>query len=66
LAVLFTYFVIEVYAPGQESKRTCICVLEVSILSISTILLLNFLTVPTFWISSFFILLLAVFYYVLC
>jgi len=38
---------IEVPVPSQESERSCICVLGVSILPLSTILLLDFRTVPT-------------------
>ena len=40
---------IEVSVPSQESERSCICVLVVSILSLSSILFLNFGTVPTVW-----------------
>jgi hypothetical protein len=34
---------------SQESEQSCICVLKVSILPISTIFLLGFETVPTMW-----------------
>jgi hypothetical protein len=39
----------EVFVPSQESEKSCICVLEVSILPLSTIFLLDFGTVPTVW-----------------
>ena len=35
--------------PSQESKRSCICVLVVSSLSLSTILIFGFRTVSTVW-----------------
>jgi len=41
------YLHIEVPVPRQESKRSCICVLGVSILSFSTILIFDFEIVPT-------------------
>jgi hypothetical protein len=40
---------IEVPVPSQESKRSCICVLVVSSLSLSTILIFGFRTVSTVW-----------------
>ena len=40
---------IEVSVPSQQSKQSCICVLGVSILPVSTICLLDFGTVPTVW-----------------
>ena len=45
LAVLF-YF-IEVPVPNQGSERSCICVLGVSILHLSTILTFNFEIIPS-------------------
>jgi hypothetical protein len=47
----------EVSVPSEESERSCICVLEVSIFSLSTILLLDFVTVLTMWYIWLFILL---------
>jgi len=44
---------IEVPVPSQESERSCICVLGVSILPLSTILVLYFETVPTVWYFIF-------------
>jgi hypothetical protein len=40
---------IEVSVPSQISQRSCICVLEVSILPLSTILIFDFGIVPTVW-----------------
>jgi len=40
---------IEVHVPSHKSDRSCICVLGVSILPFSTIILLGFGTVPTVW-----------------
>ena len=40
---------IEVPVPRQECERACICTLWVSILPLSTILILDFGTVPTVW-----------------
>jgi len=40
---------IEVTVPSQESEWSCICVLVVSILPLSTILILHFGTVPIVW-----------------
>ena len=35
--------------PSQESERSCICVLGVSILNLSAILLFDYGIVPTVW-----------------
>jgi len=35
--------------PSQDCEHSCICVLEVPILPISTIILFDFGTVPTLW-----------------
>ena len=40
---------IEVSVPSQESELSCVCVLGVSILPLSTIFLFDFGTVPTMW-----------------
>jgi hypothetical protein len=40
---------IEVPVPSMESERACICVLGVSILPLSTILIFDFGFVPTVW-----------------
>jgi hypothetical protein len=40
---------IEVPVPSQESERSCIYVLGISILLLSTIFLLDIETVPTVW-----------------
>jgi uncharacterized membrane protein len=40
---------LEVPVPSQKTEQSCICVLSVSILPVSTIFLLNFGTVPTVW-----------------
>jgi hypothetical protein len=42
-------FWIEVPLPSQENDRSCICVLRVWVLSLSTTFLLYFGTVPTVW-----------------
>ena len=47
---------IEVSVPRQEWERSCICILRVLILSLSTILILDFRIVPTVWHFCFFIL----------
>ena len=45
---------IEVHAPSQESERSCICVLDVSIfISLSAISILNYGTVRTVWYVLF-------------
>ena len=44
---------IEVPVPRQECEQSCICTLWVSILPLSTILLLDFGTVPTVWYYCF-------------
>ena len=49
-------FFTEVPAPSQESEWSCICVLGVSILPLSTIFLLDFRTVLTVWYFLLFIL----------
>lgn len=36
---VYIYFFIKVYVPFQKSERSCICVVGVSILSLSTILI---------------------------
>ena len=46
-------FCIEVFVPNQESGRSCVCVLGVSMLPLSLISLLEF---PTVWYFLFFIL----------
>jgi hypothetical protein len=46
-------FFIEVLVPRQESKQSCICVVGVSILPLSTIFLFNFRNVPTVWYFVF-------------
>ena len=40
---------IEVPVPRQESDQSCICVLGVSIVPVSTILIFDFEIVPTVW-----------------
>jgi len=40
---------IEVPLPSLKNERSCICVLEVSILPLFTIFLLDFRAVPTVW-----------------
>jgi hypothetical protein len=40
---------IEMSVPSHESEQSCICVLGVSIMSLSGIFLLGFGTVPTVW-----------------
>ena len=47
---------IEVSVPRQEWERSCICILRVLILSLSTILIFDFRIVPTVWLFLFFIL----------
>ena len=47
---------IKVPVPSQESEGSCICVLGVSILPLSTILIFNFRIVPTVWYFFYFIL----------
>ena len=37
--------------PSQESARSCICVLGVSMLTVSTIVIFDFGVVPTLWYS---------------
>jgi hypothetical protein len=49
------FFFIKVSAPSQETGRSCICVLLVSILSLSTIFLLQFGTVATVLYFLFFV-----------
>ena len=39
----------ELLVPRQDSERSCICVLEVSILPLSTILIFDFGIVPRVW-----------------
>ena len=39
----------ELLVPRYDSERSCICVLEVSILPLSTILIFDFGNVPTVW-----------------
>ena len=48
---------IEVAILSKESEWLCTCVLVVSLLSVSTILLLDFDTIQTAWYFLFFILL---------
>jgi hypothetical protein len=45
---------IEMTVPSQEIEQSCICVLGVSILFLSTIFLLHFRTVTTVWYFLFF------------
>jgi len=40
---------IEVPVPSQESEQLCFCVLRVSILFLSTVVLMDFETVLTVW-----------------
>jgi len=40
---------IEVSVPSQENEWSSICVLEISILPLSTILIFHFLIVPVVW-----------------
>jgi hypothetical protein len=49
------WYLNEVLAPRQESERSCICGLGVSILPLSTILIFDFRNVPTVWYVLFFI-----------
>jgi hypothetical protein len=49
LPLRFSPVFIDVHVPSQKSGRSCICVLGVSILHLSTILILNFGTVLTVW-----------------
>ena len=57
MPVLFTSLTpplfIEVSVPSQESERSCICVLGVSILLLSMIFILDFGLVATVWYFSF-------------
>ena len=46
--------VIEVPVPSQESEHSCISVLELSIVPLSTILIFDFEIVPTVWCFLFF------------
>jgi hypothetical protein len=39
----------KVLVPSQESERSCICMLRLSISSLSTVLIFDFGTVPTVW-----------------
>ena len=39
----------EVPVPSEESERSCICVLGVSIITLSTILIIDFEFIPTVW-----------------
>ena len=48
----------EVPVSSQENERPCICVLEISILLLSTILIFDFGIVPTVWYFWFFIIIL--------
>ena len=48
--------VIEVPVSSQESEKSCICVLGVSTLPMSTILMFDVGIVPTLWYFLFFIL----------
>ena len=45
--------VIEVHVLSQKSERSCICVLEVSIWSLSVVLIIYFGLVPTEWFDFF-------------
>ena len=42
------------YVTSQESERSCICVLGISILPLSTILIFDFGIVPTVWYFWYF------------
>ena len=42
-------FFIEVHVPSKESGRSCICMLGISILHLSTILIFDVEIVPTVW-----------------
>jgi ABC-type uncharacterized transport system permease subunit len=44
---------IEVSVPSQENEWSSICVLEISILPLSTILIFHFLIVPVVWYFLF-------------
>jgi hypothetical protein len=55
--VLTTPLFIEMPVPSQKSERSCICVLGLSILPLSTFLIFDFGSVPTVWYFLFFILL---------
>ena len=46
---------VKVTVPNQEIERSCICVLGVSLLSLSTILILDFGNVLTVWYFFVFI-----------
>jgi hypothetical protein len=46
-------FFIEVSLPSHDSQQSCICVLGVSILPVSTIFPLDFINVPTVWYFDF-------------
>ena len=49
------HFLLQVSVPRQETERSCICVLEVSMLPLSTILILDFRIVLTACYILFFI-----------
>jgi hypothetical protein len=49
--------------PGQKSERSCICVLGLSILPLSTFLIFDFGSVPTVWYFLFFFIFITVVYY---
>ena len=48
---------IEVPVRSKDNERSCVCVLGISILPLSSILILEFRTVPPVWYFLFFILL---------
>ena len=56
--VLTTPLFIEMPVSSPKSERSCICVLELSILPLSTFLIFDFGSVPTVWYFLFFFILL--------
>jgi hypothetical protein len=56
--VLTTPLFIEMPVPSQKSERSCICVLGLSILPLSTFLIFDFGSVPTVWYFFVFFILL--------
>ena len=54
-SIIPPHLYIEVIVPSQESELSCICVLEISTLPLSTMFLLDFRTVPIVWYISLFV-----------
>jgi hypothetical protein len=60
--VLATPLFIEMPVPSPKSERSCICVLGLSILPLSTFLIFDFGSVPTVWYFLFFYFITVVYY----